>query len=113
MKNKYHNKITEVDGIKFHSLAEARRYKQLKILEIALKITDLQLQPKFLLQESFTYNKEKIRAIYYIADFAYFDIESSSHIVEDVKGVLTKEYILKKKLFLKKYGQDVNFYELK
>lgn len=47
-KNKYSNKITLVDGIKFDSKAEAKRYKELKLMEQAGLIKSLVLQPKFL-----------------------------------------------------------------
>lgn len=105
--NKYRNKKTIIDGIKFDSIAEGRRYKELKILEEGNYITDLKLQPKFELQEKYTNTKrEHIRAITYKADFSY--IENGKLIVEDVKGVITKEFAIKKKLFEYKY-KDVEF----
>ena len=99
--NKYSNKKIIIDGITFHSRAEGNRYSELKLLEKKGLITDLELQPKFLLQESFKYNNETIRSIHYIADFKYIDIKTSQLIVEDQKGFKTKDYILKKKWFLK------------
>lgn len=105
--NKYRNKKTIIDGIKFDSIAEGRRYKELKLLEKGKYITDLELQPKFELQEKYTNAKgEHIRAITYKADFSY--IENGKIIVEDVKGIETKEFKLKKKLFEYKY-KDVEF----
>lgn len=105
--NKYRNKKTIIDGIKFDSIVEGRRYKELKILEKGNCITDLKLQPKFELQTKFTNAKgEHIRAITYKADFSY--IENGKIIVEDVKGVETKDFKLKKKLFEYKY-KDVDF----
>ena len=47
----------------------------------------------------------------YIADFAYLD-DQGLHTVEDVKGKITTEYLIKKKMFLKKYGVEVIFKEL-
>lgn len=105
--NKYRNKKTIIDGIKFDSIAEGRRYKELKLLEKGKYITDLELQPKFELQAKFTNAKgEHVRAITYKADFSY--IENGKIIVEDVKGVITKEFAIKKKLFEYKY-KDVEF----
>ncbi len=105
--NKYKNKKTIVDNIKFDSKAEANRYIELKLLEKSGKISDLELQPKFELQEKYINNKgEKIRAITYKADFCY--LERNKIVVEDVKGVITKEFAIKKKLFEYKY-KDVEF----
>lgn len=87
---KYHAKPTTVDGIRFDSGAEARRYGQLKLLERAGKITDLELQPRFV-----CFINGKIVCVY-IADFAYF--EGNHRKVEDVKGMRTEVYKLKKKL---------------
>lgn len=105
--SKYNNKKTIVDNIKFDSKAEANRYIELKMLEKARKISDLELQPKFILQEQYINNKgEKIRAITYKADFCY--LEGNKIVVEDVKGVETKEFKIKKKLFENKY-RDIDF----
>ena len=100
--NKYHNKKTTIDGITFDSKAEAKRYVELKLLLRAKKITNLQLQPKYELQPKYKNNKgQTIRAITYKADFSY--IENGKKIVEDVKGVETKDFRLKKKLLEYKY----------
>lgn len=105
--SKYNNKKTIIDNIKFDSKAEANRYIELKMLEKARKISDLELQPKFILQEKYINNKgEKIRAITYKADFCY--LEGNKIVVEDVKGVETKEFKIKKKLFENKY-RDIDF----
>lgn len=68
---KYKNKKTQVDMYVFDSIAESRRYKELALLEKAGEIKDLQLQPRFLLQESFKKNGKTYRKIEYIADFMY------------------------------------------
>lgn len=60
-----------------------QRYRELVLLERAGKISNLQLQPRFLLQESFKKNGKTYRKIEYVADFQY--IENSKTIVEDVK----------------------------
>lgn len=104
MMNKYRNQKVVIDGIRFDSKAEGNRYKELKMLEKNKYITGLVLQPKFELQEKYKNNKgESIRAIVYKADFMYK--ENGKVIVEDVKGMETKEFKLKKKLFEYKYPE--------
>ena len=97
--SKYRSKKEVVDGITFDSRREAKRYVELKWLERSGKIKDLKLQHRFLLQPSFKKDGKTIRAINYIADFTYFDIEKNKNIVEDVKGYKTDVYQLKRKLF--------------
>ena len=99
--NKYRNKKTIVDGIKFDSIAESRRYKELKLLERQGIIKNLKLQPSFVLQPSFKKNNKTTRAITYKADFSYLKTEKASDkiIVEDVKGYATKEFKIKEKMF--------------
>jgi len=98
---KYSNKKTMIDGITFMSKKEANRYSELKLLLRAKQISNLVLQPSFELQESFKKNGKTIRAINYIADFQYE--ENGKIVVEDVKGVKTQVYLIKKKLFEHKY----------
>lgn len=88
--NKYRAIRTEVDGIMFASKKEALRYKELKFLLQEQRISDLVLQPKFPIQV----NGKKICT--YIADFMYN--EDGKQVVEDVKGVKTSVYRIKKKL---------------
>ena len=123
-RTKYKAKKTEVDGITFDSMKEAKRYQELKILEAAGQIKDLRLQVPYELipamREPDTVGKRggKIkgklieRAVIYKADFVYLekldipfsDQEKWEEVVEDVKGMRTKEYILKRKLMLYRYG---------
>lgn len=100
---KYHNKKTIVNGITFDSKLEAKRFCELKLLEKANKIEDLQLQPSFELQPTFKKNGKTIRAITYKADFSYYDKERQEQVIEDTKGMKTKDYILKKKMFEYKF----------
>ena len=111
-KSKYYAEKTEVDGIKFDSAKESKRYANLKLLERAGVIENLKLQPRFLLQEGFTYNGHKERKIEYVADFQYE--RNGQTIVEDVKSKATRTpvYLLKRKLFLHKYGKDIIFNEV-
>lgn len=99
--SKYRALKTTVGGITFDSGLEAKRYTQLKILESAGIIKNIQIQPKFRLMDSYKYDGKTIRAIDYIADFMYE--ENGKRIVEDVKVIRTKDYIIKSKLFIKKY----------
>lgn len=99
--NKYRNKKIQIDRYVFDSIKEGQRYRELTLLEKAGKISNLELQPKFLLQESFRKNGKTYRKIEYVADFQY--IENGKTIVEDVKGMQTDVFKLKHKLFEKKY----------
>lgn len=97
--SKYHNiKTVTSDGIKHDSIKEANRWCELKLLERAGEIQDLQRQVKFELIPK----QEGERAVYYVADFTY--IEDGKKIVEDAKGCRTDVYKLKKKLLLWRYG---------
>lgn len=113
--SKYNNKKVEFEGITFDSIKEGRRYLELKLLERAGEISNLERQVKFVLipaqREPDTIGarggikKGKLleREAAYIADFVYTDREGRQ-VVEDTKGVKTPEYILKRKLMLEKYG---------
>ena len=101
--SKYNARKITIDGITFDSIKEAARYKELKLLERAGEIKDLELQPKFVLLDSFYYGGKKEREISYVADFKYYDKAKSKIIVEDVKGFKTDVYKIKRKLFLSMY----------
>lgn len=101
--SKYHSKKMIIDGITFDSKREANRYCELKLLEKAGRIKDLRLQHQFVLQPSFKKKGKSIRAITYVADFVYFDLERMKNVVEDVKGYKTDVYQIKKKMFEYKY----------
>jgi hypothetical protein len=103
MYRKYHNRKITIDRYVFDSVKEGQRYRELKILEVAGKIKKLELQPRFLLQESFRKNGKTYRKIEYIADFMYE--ENGKKIVEDVKGMETDVFKLKRKLFEYKYPE--------
>lgn len=96
-RNKYGNEKRQFNGITFDSVAEMKRYIVLSDMEKKGEITNLRMQVPFELLPGFTINGHKQRAIKYVADFVYLDPEGIQH-VEDVKGVETKEYILKRKL---------------
>jgi hypothetical protein len=98
--SKYHAIKTEVDGYIFASKREASRYSELKLLESAGEIFNLKLQPKF----PIAVNKQKICT--YIADFEY-ETKDGTIITEDVKGVKTPVYRLKKKLMKACFGIEI------
>ena len=101
--NKYKNTKIVVDNIKFESVLEANRYKELKLLQRAKQISNLRLQVPFLLQEGFKKNGKTHRKIEYIADFVYE--ENGQTIVEDTKGMKTETFKIKQKLFEYKYPE--------
>lgn len=119
--SKYKSKKVIVDGIEFDSKKEASHYQELKLLEKAGKIKNLQLQVPFVLipaqyTEEIVYtpktHKEKIvkklveRKLEYVADFSF--VEDGKIVVEDVKGYRRGSayatYTIKRKLMLHKYG---------
>ena len=95
---KYHNKKITVNGIKYDSEKEYNRYCELKLLERAGIIKDLQRQVEYELLPK----QDGERAVKYKADFVY--TENGKQIVEDVKGCRTKDYIIKRKLMLYQHG---------
>ena len=119
-KSKYYNiKTRASDGTALDSLKEARRYEELLILKRAGKIKDLQRQVRYELipaqyetYEKFSKSGERLkdgrrlieRKVEYVADFVYTNAETGENIVEDTKGVKTKDYIIKRKLMLSVYG---------
>lgn len=110
-KHKYHAVKTTVAGIKFSSKAEASRYVTLQAKIETGSISDLTLQPRFVLQEGFGPKGKRVRAIEYVADFQYK--EKGRVIVEDVKGMKTETYNMKKKMFIFKYGRTHVLREVK
>ena len=99
--HKYGAVATEVDGHRFPSKREARRYSDLKLLLRAGEIEDLELQPKF----PISVNGHAICE--YRADFRYRNRRTQITVVEDSKGVRTPEFIIKKKLVLAVHGVSV------
>lgn len=113
MPSKYHSKKITRNGVTFDSQKEYRRFCELSLLQRAGAITDLKHQVPFELipaqyetYERYGKNGNRLKdgqrcvekAITYIADFSY--IEDGKLVVEDVKGIRTKEYILKRKMML-------------
>ena len=120
MRAKYRNKKITVDGITFDSRREYNRYRELKLLERAGQIHDLELQVKFVLipaqykvVERYGKKGQRLKdgkrciekECAYIADFVYY--QHGVKIVEDTKGMRTKEYIIKRKLMLYTHGIQI------
>ena len=101
MRNKYNAKKVKLDGFTFDSKAEARRYGELKLLQKAGKISELYVHPRL----SIHVYENKI--CNYFPDFQYWDKGAKKIIYEDVKGVKTPIYNLKKKLVRAIYGIEI------
>lgn len=112
--SKYGSRKREYKGMVFDSGRELRRYQELELLLRAGKISDLRCQVRFeLVPEQRAPDTLGPRggrrrgaiiekAVSYVADFVYQ--EDSKTIVEDAKGHRTREYIIKRKLMLARYG---------
>ena len=99
MMNKYGAKKVVIGGEVFDSKKEFYRWSDLKLLERAGKISDLQRQVKYELIPK----QDGERACNYVADFVYIDADGNT-VVEDTKGVRTDVYRIKKKLMLWVHG---------
>ena len=120
---KYGNKKVIVDGIEFDSKKEAKRYCELKLLQRAGVIYDLELQKEFELipaqyeyYERYGKNGQRLKdgkrciekSCTYKADFAY--MKDGQQFVEDVKGYRDTasagyaKFVIKRKLMLHKFG---------
>ena len=100
-RSKYGNIQTRVDGVRFSSKAESEHYIRLKLLQhnvhdMRTKVRYFCLQPVFVLADGITYRGDFL-VVY----------EDGRVQVEDVKGHLTKEYKLKKKLMKSVHGIDI------
>lgn len=110
MTNKYKNRQIEINGKKFQSEKEARRYNELLLLQRAGEIKNLECQVVFPLIEK----NDKNRAVTYKADFVYD--KDGNTVVEDIKPDNLKwykttsawaVYNIKKKLMYDKYRIEV------
>jgi len=102
-RSKYRNVRTYRDGRMFHSKREADRYVVLKALQQAGKIRNLELQPFFILEVN------NVAIGNYFADFGYEERSVGDwwRVVEDVKGVRTDVYKIKKKLVKAIHGIEI------
>jgi hypothetical protein len=103
LRSKYNNVKKEVDGKKFDSTKESKRYLELKSMVERGEISELHEQVKF----TFAHNGVKICS--YIADFTYN--KDGKEVVEDVKSEMTKKlpvYKMKKKMMVAFFGIEIN-----
>lgn len=112
---KYNNKKCGIDGHTFDSMHEAKRYLELKAMQQEGLIFGLELQVPYVLAEAKDWKKpfmkkgrlnKKMRACTYIADFRY-SLPNGEVVVEDAKGMETKEYKVKKKWMYEKFGIQI------
>ena len=111
--NKYRSRKVTVDGITFDSAKEARKYEELKLLQRAGEVVEIELQPEFELQPGYrTPDGNYVRPIKYKADFrvTYADGRVVVIDVKPSKEFQTREYRLKKKMLLYRYP-DIEFEE--
>ncbi len=111
-RSKYNAKKVVIDDIKFDSKAEAAYYQQLKLLKMTGEVVSFDLQPEFTLQDSFRKNGKLYRAIKYKADFLVRYSDGHEELI-DIKGMLTKEFRIKQKLFEMRYMQSIKCLKLK
>lgn len=99
--SKYRAVRTTIDGVTFASKREAKRFCELKAMQQAGEISDLELQPVFPIKVN------GVLACKYVADFRYRKHAQTTIVVEDVKGMKTPVYRLKKKLVEAIYGIEI------
>lgn len=109
---KYHAEKTtrNVNGeiITFDSRKEARRFDELRLLQRAGAICDLERQKRYrLIPTQRVGGKVVEKPCDYIADFVYIDKATGKLVVEDTKGFKTKDYIIKRKLMLERFGIQI------
>ena len=97
MQSKYKNVPVVVDSIRFASQREAKRYGQLKMLQMAKEISDLSIQVPYELNPGGTFSYK------YYADFEYLT-KDGDKVTEDVKGMKTNVYKKKRALMLRVHG---------
>ena len=109
VKSKYNNRKTKG----FDSAKEWRRNQELEALQRAGEISELNRQVPFVLMPSYTIADETtrqgfrtVREIRYIADFTY-RLKDGTHIIEDVKGIQTDVFKIKRKLLERKIALGV------
>ena len=105
-RSKYGAQKTEFDGLVFDSKHEAMRWRELALLQRSGEIADLQRQVKYILIPAQVDEDGKVaeRAVSYVADFVYSDVRSGETVIEDAKGMHTRDYIIKRKLMRYVHG---------
>lgn len=105
--SKYKAIKTKIDGITFDSRKEAQRYMELRLMANGYTITQLEMQPVYILAPAVIINGRKKPALRYKADFRY--VKDGKVIVEDVKGKPTPVYRIK--LHLMKHLHNIDIFE--
>ena len=105
-RSKYGAQKTEFDGLVFDSKHEALRWRELALLQRSGEIADLRRQVKYILVPAQVDENGKVveRTVSYVADFVYRDVRSGETVVEDAKGMHTRDYIIKRKLMRYVHG---------
>lgn len=101
-RSKYGNRHVEAYGHTFDSAAELRRFEQLRLLQLSGAIGDVRVHPRYVIIEALQVEGITEPAIQYEADFEY--CQDGKTVVEDVKGVWTEAFKLKRRLFLARYA---------
>ena len=91
--SKYHNKPMKIGDLRFASQAEAKRWNELSLLVLGKQITGLRCQPRF----PMVVNGKTVCT--YVGDFLYLELATGRQICEDVKGMETPVFKIKRKLF--------------
>lgn len=106
--NKYGAIKVVIDGIKFDSTGEGRRYEFLKSMASAGRIKNLRLQVPYELTPKYVESDgTKVRAMKYVADFVYFNVKAGAEVVEDFKGRRTQSYKDKRKQMKVVHGIEI------
>ena len=106
-RSKYGAQPQMVDGVRFASKREAKRYCELKLLQAIGEVKELDLQPRFPLYVCRRQNAELTKVCDYVADFRYREGPTGVLVIEDAKGVRTPVYRLKRKMFEAQYGIQI------
>jgi hypothetical protein len=112
-KPKHKNIKVVIDGIKFDSMKEGKRYYELKLMQERGLIESLAMQQPFVLAQSVVLDGKKKPAFMYFADFCYQLPKSHALVVEDVKSLATRKlpaYRIKKHLM--KSVHDIEITEI-
>lgn len=102
-RSKYGSIKTTIDGITFASKKEAGRYCELKLLQKSGIVKNFVCQPVYPVFDGYKRSDgKKIRGIDYVGDFLVIYADGRIEL-EDVKGILTPIFQLKRKLLEAKY----------
>ncbi|HDR8927866.1 DUF1064 domain-containing protein [Burkholderia vietnamiensis] len=93
---KYRNQQCEHDGLKFDSRRERDRWIELSRQLAVGEISELERQVVFVIAEAVVIDGRKKPALRYVADFVYE--RDGKTVIEDVKGMVTREYRIKRHL---------------